>query len=296
MKFRAKAVDLVFIRTFSQLLSALSRCSRNFVLRITPDKLIFVLSDKEAANAASSVSAWGEIPRDPYFSEYAMEGVSPEDNEIYLEISPEKIAGCLSTLRSSHNVAGLKIKLTKKFVPCLTFETEFQSINSTPTCVHDVPVVLVVRRMWSHYQDPDVPPFDISVGMPELKMVRLALDRMKNLGPRLTIRASRQGKLSLSVDSYNVKCTVKFNDLRVYDLSDGDVQESENVEEDITQNPNVQFSVEVDMKTIIQTISSDLQKPSNFIGSLCDTRRLHLYFLYGDISLQYSIPSVGVDS
>ncbi|ODM90921.1 Checkpoint protein HUS1 [Orchesella cincta] len=290
MKFRAKSVDLGFIRTFAQLLSALSRCSRNFVLRITPDKLIFVLSDKEAANAASSVSAWGEIPKDPYFSEYAMEGVSAEDNEIYLEISPEKIAGCLSTLRSSHSVAGLKIKLTKKFVPCLTFETEFQSINSTPTCVHDVPVVLVLRRMWSHYQDPDVPPFDISIGMPELKMVRLALDRMKNLGPRLTITANRRGRLSLSVDAYNVKCTVKFNDLRVYDINDGDVQESE---EDTTQDPDLQFSVEVDMKTMIQMISSDLHKPTNFICSLCETRRLHLYFLYGDISLQYSIPSVG---
>lgn len=71
-----------------ELLSALSRCSRNFVLRITADKLIFVLSDKEAGNAASSISAWGEVPKDPYFCEYQMEGVSAEENQIFLEISP----------------------------------------------------------------------------------------------------------------------------------------------------------------------------------------------------------------
>lgn len=71
-----------------ELLSSLSRCSRDFVLRIISDKLIFVLSDKEAANASTAISAWGEVPKDPYFCEYAMEGISAEANEIYLEISP----------------------------------------------------------------------------------------------------------------------------------------------------------------------------------------------------------------
>lgn len=55
--------------------------------------------------------------------------------------------------------------------------------------------------------------------MPDLKLVRLALERMKNVGPRLNILATNDGRLFLSVSSYNVKCTVKYGDLRVYDIS-----------------------------------------------------------------------------
>lgn len=87
----------------SELLSALSRCSRSFVLRITSDKLIFVLPDKDAANATSTVSIWGEIPQDPYFAEYAMEGVSPDQNEIFLEIYPGKTEYSDTQTRASTN-------------------------------------------------------------------------------------------------------------------------------------------------------------------------------------------------
>lgn len=54
--------------------------------------------------------------------------------------------------------------------------------------------------------------------MPEIKIVRLALDRMKNLGPKLLITGYSDGKVHFSVESYNVKSTVKFGDLRIFNL------------------------------------------------------------------------------
>ncbi|ODM92539.1 Checkpoint protein HUS1 [Orchesella cincta] len=215
MKFRAKSKDISSIQTFSQLLAALSHCSRKFVLRITPEKLCFILSDKEVSTATTSLLAWAEVPKDSTFLEYAMQGVSLEDNEIFLEISPEKIAGCLSSLKSSQSVEGLKIKLTKRVVPCLSFEIEFPgaNLNGNATCVHDIPVDPIKRKFWHHYTELQIPAaFDITIQMPDLKLVRLALERMKNLGPRLLIKASSAGKLTLSVETSSVKCIVKFQE------------------------------------------------------------------------------------
>ena len=56
-----------------------------------------------------------------FFDEYAMEGVSPEANEIYLELSPENL---LKALKTAQNAKWIKIKLTKKHAPCLTVEVD----------------------------------------------------------------------------------------------------------------------------------------------------------------------------
>ena len=51
-----------------------------------------------------------------------MEGVSvSEANEIYLETIPDNLVRCL---RCAQNAKSIKIKLTKKQSPCLTFEVE----------------------------------------------------------------------------------------------------------------------------------------------------------------------------
>ena len=50
-----------------------------------------------------------------------MDGVSEEHNEILLELIPENL---LRPLKSSQNAKSVKLKLTKKHTPCLTFEVE----------------------------------------------------------------------------------------------------------------------------------------------------------------------------
>jgi len=59
-----------------------------------------------------------------------MEGVSVTDaNEIYLETVPENFVRCL---RSAQNAKSVKIKLTKKQTPCLTYEVELVSTSFSP--------------------------------------------------------------------------------------------------------------------------------------------------------------------
>lgn len=53
-----------------------------------------------------------------------MEGVSQEQNEIYLELVPENVSRALKT---AQNAKAVKIKLTNKHCPCLTVAVELVS-------------------------------------------------------------------------------------------------------------------------------------------------------------------------
>lgn len=72
-----------------------------------------------------------------FFDEYQMEGVSSEDNEICLEVTPENLSRALKTVQ---NAKAVKVKLTKKHCPCLTIAAELvrapennsQSATSSP--------------------------------------------------------------------------------------------------------------------------------------------------------------------
>lgn len=61
-----------------------------------------------------------------FFDEYQIEGVSPDANEICLEVAPENISRALKT---AQNAKSVKIKLTKKHCPCLTLAAELVSFS-----------------------------------------------------------------------------------------------------------------------------------------------------------------------
>jgi HUS1 checkpoint protein len=60
-----------------------------------------------------------------------MEGVSEEANEIFLEIAPDNL---MKALKTAQNAKWIKIKLTKKHAPCLTFEVDLVRMHSK---IHD---------------------------------------------------------------------------------------------------------------------------------------------------------------
>ena len=53
-----------------------------------------------------------------FFEEYRIEG-KDESNNIYLELIPENL---MRAMKSASSAQAVKIKLTKKHAPCLTFE------------------------------------------------------------------------------------------------------------------------------------------------------------------------------
>jgi hypothetical protein len=62
----------------------------------------------------------------------------------------------------------------------------------------------------------------ISLEIPDLKQLRLSVERLKSLGPKLSMQADKkEGVLTMSVESYNVNGCVKFRELRKYQLGEG---------------------------------------------------------------------------
>ena len=51
----------------------------------------------------------------------------------------------------------------------------------TPLFLPCLPVNVIPTRLWDEYDEPAMPDFDVSIYMPDLKILRNVIDRMKNL-------------------------------------------------------------------------------------------------------------------
>lgn len=176
MKFRGKIIDIACLNHFTRVITTISKLTKTCVLRLTPDNLYFVLSGKVANGG---VSMWCELSQVNFFDEYQMEGVSSEDNEICLEVTPENLSRALKTVQ---NAKAVKVKLTKKHCPCLTVAADLPTLSNVSRVVtHDVPVDVIPRRLWNEFKEPNMPDFDVSIYLPPLKTMKNVVDRMKNL-------------------------------------------------------------------------------------------------------------------
>nr|XP_019968859.1 PREDICTED: checkpoint protein HUS1 isoform X2 [Paralichthys olivaceus] len=154
---------------------------------------------------------WCELSQANFFDEYQMEGVSPEDNEICLEVTPENLSRALKTVQNAKSV---KVKLTKKHCPCLTIAAELPTLSSISRVVtHDVPVNVIPRRLWHEFKEPNMPDFDVSIYLPPLKTMKSVVDRMKNLSNFLVIEANLSGQMNLKIETDLVSVTTHFKDL-----------------------------------------------------------------------------------
>lgn len=66
----------------------MSRLAKLCVLRLTPDHICLVVSDGGALGGTPGL--WAEMEQQHYFAEYTMEGVSQDDNLIFLELQTGK--------------------------------------------------------------------------------------------------------------------------------------------------------------------------------------------------------------
>ncbi|CAL1543030.1 unnamed protein product [Lymnaea stagnalis] len=177
-------------------------------MRISEDKVFFILSERIGDGGAQ---IWCELQQSHFFDEYAMEGVSQEANEIYLEIVPDLI---LRSLKTAQSAKWVKIKLTKKHTPCLTLEIDLPSGGlHQRQVVHDVPVTVVARKHWESFTEPEMPKFDVSISLPPLKVLKNVIDKMKNLSNYVALSANSSGDMKLSVETDMVAVSTHFQNL-----------------------------------------------------------------------------------
>ncbi|XP_017724040.1 PREDICTED: checkpoint protein HUS1 isoform X2 [Rhinopithecus bieti] len=189
MKFRAKIVDGACLNHFTRISNMIAKLAKTCTLRISPDKLNFILCDKLANGG---VSMWCELEQENFFNEFQMEGVSAENNEIYLELTSENLSRALKT---AQNARALKIKLTNKHFPCLTVSVEL-----------------------------------VSIYLPVLKTMKSVVEKMKNISNHLVIEANLDGELNLKIETELVCVTTHFKDLGNPPLASESTHQDRNVE------------------------------------------------------------------
>lgn len=278
MRFRAKIVDVGIIEQFTRVIGTVAKLTQLCVLRITEDRMFFILNDK-----VSRGHLWCELQALNLFSEYNMEGMAEDANEIYMEVTPDDLVRALKTAQAAKSV---KIKLTKKFSPCLSFEVELPSrTGHSRTITHDIPVTVMQRRLWDEYKEPAVPDFDAIICMPPLKVLRTVAERMKNLGSYLELSANQSGEMRLRVESEQVTVSTHFRDLENPEWEGADSQSSQR---DLTQL----VGAKVDIRKFIHFLSGQQLNPTKIVCSIADNRVIHFFLLHEDLSIQYSMPII----
>ncbi|KAB0379892.1 hypothetical protein FD755_007676 [Muntiacus reevesi] len=255
----AKIVDTACLNHFTP--------CQTCTLRISRDKLNFILSDRVATGG---VSMWCELEQENFFSEFQMEGVSTENNEIYLELTPENLSRALKT---AQNARALKIKLTNKHFPCLTICIELLSMSSSSRVVtHDIPVKVIPRKLWKDLQEPTVPDADSVV------------EKMKNISNHLIIEASLNGELNLKIETGLVCVTTHFKDLGNPPLA------SENASQD--RNSEQMAEVHIDIRKLLQFLAGQQVNPTKATCNIVKNKIVHFDLLHEDASLRYFIPAL----
>ncbi|XP_060103754.1 checkpoint protein HUS1 isoform X2 [Heteronotia binoei] len=208
MRFRAKIVDVGCLNHFTRTINTITKLTKACALRLTVDKLYFILNDRVANGG---VGMWCELCQGNFFDEFQMEGVAAEHNEIYLELTPENLA---RALKAAQNAKAVKIKLTNKHCPCLTVAVELPSLSSSSRIVtHDIPARVIPRKLWSDFSEPIIPDFDVSIYLPALKTMKSIVERMKNISNSIVIEANRNGDMNLKIETELVSVTTHFKEL-----------------------------------------------------------------------------------
>ncbi|GFR92541.1 checkpoint protein HUS1-like [Elysia marginata] len=254
-------------------------------MRITEDKVFFILSERVNDGGAQ---IWCELPQSHFFDEYAMEGVSAESNEIYLEVAPDLLVRSLKTAQSAKWV---KVKLTKKNFPCLTIEVDLPSGSvHQRLVVHDIPVSVVARKHWPDFTEPEMPRFDVSIALPQLRLLKNVVDKMKNLSNYVAVSANNSGEMKVSVETDMVSISTHFQNLFNPSWNKDDSQTQPSMSED--RDPQQFATSRVDIRRFAQFLNSQQVNPDRIICNVVHHRMLHFFLLHDDVSLQYFLPVV----
>ncbi|XP_040289191.1 checkpoint protein HUS1 isoform X1 [Bufo gargarizans] len=283
MRFRCKLVDVSCVNHFTRVVNTITKLTKSCTLRLTANNLYFILTDKVANGG---VSMWCELCQANFFDEYQMEGVSAEQNDIYLELATENFSRALKT---AQNAKAVKIKLTNKHCPCLTVAVELPSLSSTSRIVtHDIPVSVIPRRMWNDFKEPTVPDFDVSIYLPAIKTMKSVVERMKNLSNFIVIEANRNGEINLKIETDLVSVSTHFKDLGNPPWVSDEPSQSYTQERD----PDIMSEARVDIKKLLQFLAGQQVNPNKAICNIVHKRMVHFMLLHDDASLQYFIPAI----
>lgn len=246
-------------------------------------------------SGASDVSTFATIPHNPEnVADNAMflklVCASRAENRIWLEL---ELATLLRALKSSDvSSQGLSMKLSKKEgLKCLSFTMQKLDIVVT----QDVPVrVLSSSEGTRQMEEPDLPSPDVQLRMPNCKVLKKVVDKMRCVDKHLSIisqvasRSEGGCAVTFSVDATQATIKTFFRDLEsVEDMESG------------TSKKKTKSIVKVEGKKFAQMLWVYLTQPKDVWLVVSEKSAIVLYALLdkNNTSIAYYLPvmSVGDD-
>ncbi|EDW59746.1 checkpoint protein HUS1 [Drosophila virilis] len=221
MKFRAKMLDVLYMREFQAIAATLAKLAKDCVMILGQERMHFIVNEEHCST--SSPLVWVSIGSKDYFPEYKMTPARPDEDFIVLVMSAMHLSRALAVLRSgtSSSVHSCKLKLKQIQFPCISVIATVVSPSSAEPreVVHDVPVTVVPASDWPSFVLPKVPSTQLVLGVPSLRLLRSLIDKLKNISPSLIFHGSATGELNLVAESEMATITTRFSRLLLHKVN-----------------------------------------------------------------------------
>jgi HUS1 checkpoint protein len=289
---------LTNINHFTQIVATVSKlCSKgkndkSCIMKLTTENIYFILPESTNTLTESTTigrsSFWLSIETNSLCDFYICEGKSSGENFILLEIQPEVL---LRALKSSQNLKMVKIKLTKRQTTCLTVELDIKSMISTArvntrTITHDIPtkVISTSKASIEDFNEPSIGNANLSIHLPQLKLFKHMLERMKNLSDFVILQATNKGTFTLKIEAEAASVSSYFTNLQNLKVPNQD--EDENDED-------VSVSIRLSLKKMNDFVAALQFNPSKMICNFVDRKYAHFFVIHNeDTVLQFLISSI----
>ncbi|TPX33873.1 hypothetical protein SmJEL517_g03354 [Synchytrium microbalum] len=243
MRLKAKVANSFL---FARMCQSLEKLSKTWVLRLTPDRLHFIVAKSDVD---SGLQVWGQVNMDAIFEDTRIE--SAQQNEIWLELSGEFLHKALKSTFHAHDVV---LKLTKKDdLPVLSFVMSNQSRSGkNVTVMQDVPVRVMTPQQTRELREPTVGNSEIYIMMPPLTSIKTIVEKMKSFSNFVTISANNSG----------------------------DFHDSQKLSQDIPQvdrDPALYAEARIDVRDFIKFLQSSAVNPKEVVCCILDKKGLVIY-------------------
>ncbi|XP_066935496.1 checkpoint protein HUS1-like isoform X1 [Clytia hemisphaerica] len=287
MKFRSKLVDIGCIHQLTKILGTISKITKTCTLILSEQQVVFTQNERATGGGAS---LWCELKQVDFFEDYRIEG-KDDNNQIYLEIINENL---LRALKSGQNAQCIKIKLVKKQTPCLMFEVSLPSMTAhTRVVVHDIPVAVIPTRFWENFQRPILPAYDIKISLPNLKILKNIIERMKNISGFMVLSASQNGNLSCKVETEEVTATTYFSNMEIEKNDNNMPHRSQRRSVDIDEDDEL-VEARIDVQKLVTFLNVQQFNANKVMCGIVNGQSVHMFLQCGDMFFQYFIPAMNV--
>ncbi|CAH8532105.1 unnamed protein product [Schistosoma margrebowiei] len=92
MKFRIKTNDPGCIENFSNIVQMIAGLAKNVILHLNKNQLLFIIKER---SVFGGVTAWCDLDLAILFPERICEGISPDQDEIFLELNIDHLLHCI---------------------------------------------------------------------------------------------------------------------------------------------------------------------------------------------------------